>query len=301
METLDELISAHNALWRAVIEIANRQAASLGEPPARRRAAAIEMFNHGLRCGLYMRAFAEAVRHDAGLPVDVNDLVFAAIYHDIGKLCVPAELLLAQRPLTPDERTIVQSHVKWGRLLARRALRILPTSASALRCALEVAALHHERWDGHGYAPALPSQSIPLAARMMAIVDCYDAVVSPRPYKPACHHSHACAIIEADAGSAFDPALVAIFLSIEREIERLKSAALVEPVFLAGERAPLGDVLLAHALRLSWERAVPEAASGRTHECVRQTGEWRSERSAETGLQPRVSTRGPDRELKAAG
>ncbi|CAD6519796.1 hypothetical protein LMG27952_01200 [Paraburkholderia hiiakae] len=224
METVSELRSAHEALRTAVLDIANRRAACLNELPVRRRAAAIEMFEHGLRCGLYMRAFAKAVRDCTGLPIEVNNLVFAAVYHDIGKLCVPAELLLAPRPLTPDERTIVQSHVTWGRVLARRALRAMRVPEPALRCAVEVAALHHERWDGLGYAHALVGQSIPLAARMMAIVDCYDVIVSPRPYKSAGSHSHACGIIEAEAGTAFEPSLVEIFLSIEHEVELTNSA-----------------------------------------------------------------------------
>ncbi|SPB18559.1 metal dependent phosphohydrolase [Caballeronia novacaledonica] len=228
MGTVSKLGLAHQALRAAVLEIANARAACLNELPARRRAAAIEMFEHGLRCGLYMGAFAKAVRDCTGLPIEVNNLVFAAVYHDIGKLCVPAELLLAPRQLTADERTIVQSHVTLGRVLARRALRVMRVPEPALRWALEVAALHHERWDGHGYAHALVGRAIPLAARMMAIVDCYDVIVTPRPYKSACSHSHACGIIEAEAGSAFDPSLVEIFLSIEHELE-LKSSAWCVP------------------------------------------------------------------------
>jgi response regulator RpfG family c-di-GMP phosphodiesterase len=224
METVSELGLAHQALRAAVLEIANARAACLNELPARRRAAALEMFAHGLRCGLCMRAFAKAVGDCTGLPIEVNNLVFAAVYHDIGKLCVPAELLLAPRQLTADERTILQSHVTWGRVMARRALRVMRVPEPALRCALEAAALHHERWDGHGYAHALVGRAIPLTARMMAIVDCYDVIVSPRPYKSACSHSHACGIIEAEAGSAFDPSLVEIFLSIEHEVELENSA-----------------------------------------------------------------------------
>ncbi|KXU83761.1 hypothetical protein CI15_24760 [Paraburkholderia monticola] len=235
METVSELRSAHKALRAAVLEIANTRAACLNELPARRRAAAIEMFEHGLRCGLCMHVFAKAVRDCTGLPIEVNDLAFAAVYHDIGKLCVPAELLLAPRPLTPDERTIVQSHVTWGCVLARRALRVMRIPDPALRCALEVAALHHERWDGHGYAHALVGQSIPLAARMMAIVDCYDVIVSPRPYKSAGSHGHACGIIEADADSAFDPALVKTFLSIEHEVELTNSAWWRSPSVVRGK------------------------------------------------------------------
>lgn len=224
METVGELRSAHKALRAAVFDVASTRAACLNELPARRRAAAIEMFEHGLRCGICMRAFAKAVRDRIGLPIEVNNLVFAAVHHDIGKLCVSAELLLARRPLTADERTIVQSHVRWGRVLAHRALRVMRAPEPALQCVLEVAGLHHERWDGDGYAHGLVGRAIPLAARMMAIVDCYDAIVSPRPYKSACSHSHACGVIEAEAGSAFEPSLVEIFLLIEHELELKHSA-----------------------------------------------------------------------------
>ncbi|WP_350029841.1 HD domain-containing phosphohydrolase [Caballeronia sp. INDeC2] len=106
----------------------------------------------------------------------------------------------------------------------RSLLRMMRVPDPALRCALEAAALHHERWEGHGYAHALVGRAIPLTARMMAIVDCYDVIVSPRPYKSACSHSHACGIIKAEAGSAFDPSLVEIFLSIEHEVELENSA-----------------------------------------------------------------------------
>jgi putative two-component system response regulator len=80
---------------------------------------------------------------------------------------------------------------------------------------IEIARSHHERWDGKGYPDGLSGEKIPLSARIMAVADVYDALRSRRPYKQPFSHEKACAIIQKDAGTHFDPAVVAAFVSLE--------------------------------------------------------------------------------------
>jgi len=121
--------------------------------------------------------------------------------------------------LDDDERAIVETHAEIGE-------RILRDSASDLvKLAAQIAGGHHERWDGEGYPKRLSGEAIPLAARIVAIADVFDALTTERPYKKALPVAGALAILEAERGSHFDPACLDAFLSGYAEKDRLDASA----------------------------------------------------------------------------
>ncbi|WP_264049040.1 HD-GYP domain-containing protein [Methylobacterium flocculans] len=142
-----------------------------------------------------------------GLPEEqVEQLSLASTMHDVGKISVPDAILLKPGPLTAEERSAMQTHAERGR-------RILEAGSSSLmQLAAEIAATHHERWDGTGYPLGLEGEAIPLAGRIVAVADVFDALTSERPYKKAWSEAEALNHIRTNADSHFDPACVDAFL-----------------------------------------------------------------------------------------
>ncbi len=151
---------------------------------------------------------AALVAKQIGLPdTQVSLIRRAAPLHDVGKIGIPDSILLKFGKLTPEEFAIVKTHTIIG-------ARILSGSRfTILRLAEEIAFNHHERWDGHGYA-GVAGASIPLAGRIVAVVDVFDALTQKRPYKAAWPVADAIAEMERQRGRQFDPALVDAFLRI---------------------------------------------------------------------------------------
>ena len=153
--------------------------------------------------------------------LDTQALESAALLHDIGKLAVPEHILSKPGPLTADERRKMQIHAEVGAGIVN--------AVSFPRPVAPLIQSHHERWDGSGYPKGLKGDQIPLGARVLAVVDSYDAMTSDRPYRRAISKSEALAELRAEAGRAFDPAIVehfaAVFplLSPPTEIDPLRS------------------------------------------------------------------------------
>lgn len=135
----------------------------------------------------------------------------AALLHDIGKLGIPDRLLDKPGPLTPDE----YDHVKLHAIIGADIL-----SAVAFPGPLAVIVRHHhENWDGTGYPDGLRGEAIPIGARVLSIVDCYDALTSDRPYRRALSHGCAVAIIHDHSGTMYDPQIVDAFLRIVQRVD----------------------------------------------------------------------------------
>lgn len=115
----------------------------------------------------------------------------------------------------------MKKHTTLGRDALLRAERMMGGAENFLSCAREIAYSHHEKWDGSGYPQGLAGEEIPLAARLMALVDAYDALTSQRIYKAAVSHEKAVAIIEADSGTHFDPDVVAAFLALKEKFREI--------------------------------------------------------------------------------
>jgi len=151
-----------------------------------------------------MAQIATALGAQWGLSIAQQDLLMhAAPLHDIGKIAIPDAILRKPGPLTDDELTVMRTHATRGHEL------LAPERAPVLRLGAEIARNHHERWDGGGYPNGLAGTQIPLSARIVAVADVLDALVSTRPYKPAWSYDQAVAHIERNAGAHFDPGIVA--------------------------------------------------------------------------------------------
>ena len=140
--------------------------------------------------------------------LDLSDLdrqavEIAALLHDIGKLAVPEHILSKPGPLTPDERKKMQMHAQIGAEIVSAVPFPCPV-APLIRC-------HHERWDGRGYPAGLRGEQIPVGARVLSVVDFFDALTSGRPYRPAVPATVAMRMLQEEAGKAFDPVIVARF------------------------------------------------------------------------------------------
>lgn len=142
---------------------------------------------------------------------DIDAFLASAQLHDVGKIAVPDCILCKPGPLTPEEFTIMESHVPVG-VAAIEKIISHTTEQAFLRHALATVGTHHEKWNGTGYPSGLAGKDIPLEGRLMAIADVYDALISTRPYKKAFTHEEARGIIAENAGSHFDPVLVDIFI-----------------------------------------------------------------------------------------
>ncbi len=215
--------------------------------------------NHILRVGYFSHAIAEAL----GLEREFFDRLFlAAPLHDIGKLGVPDSILLKPGKLTDDEwcvmrqhceigAAILQQHSNMGRAFAHRGSQAISTACQhlenpLLELAATIALTHHEKWNGEGYPRGLAKEEIPLAGRIVAISDVYDALTSERPYKPAFSEEKARAIIRKGIGQHFDPEVYAAF---EASLERIRA---IRDEFSDQQGTVCSDSLFAVPMCASW-------------------------------------------------
>ena len=151
---------------------------------------------------------------------DAEAFFKSALLHDVGKIKIRDNILLKNTKLTDDEWTNMKLHAEYGKTLLESLQAKVPTQ-TFLDYAKTLAYSHHERWDGTGYPGRLKGTDIPLQARMMALADVYDALVSERPYKSAFSHEKALEIITEGRGTQFDPDLVDLFVNLSSEIKKI--------------------------------------------------------------------------------
>ncbi|MBA2287824.1 MAG: diguanylate cyclase [Ktedonobacteraceae bacterium] len=164
---------------------------------------------HALRMVQYVQATAQQLdRSDE----EVHLIGLGALLHDIGKIGIPDAILHKLGPLTEEEWTIMRRHPHIGR-------QILKQAGAQFELLSHVVLAHHERWDGGGYPYGLAQEMIPLGARILTVVDSYDAITSDRPYRDALPAAYARAELERGAGSQFDPQVVDAFLQVLDEQE----------------------------------------------------------------------------------
>ena len=142
-----------------------------------------------------------------------NNMVKAVPLHDIGKIGIPDNILLKAGRLTPEEFLIIETHTVIGGRVIQSLIEV--GEDDYLKHCYNICRFHHERWDGNGYPDKLTGTDIPLAARIVAVVDVYDALVSERCYKQALPHKEAVDIIIECSGSQFDPEVVEALLEVE--------------------------------------------------------------------------------------
>ena len=173
--------------------------------------------NHVRRTSQYVGLLARDLAgqpRDAALltPEMIELMVKSAPLHDIGKIAIPDHILLKPGKFDAAEWTVMQTHARRGHDILRRAGDQMGARGQFLAVAMQIAGSHHEKWDGSGYPEGLAGEAIPLAARLMAVADVFDALLARRPYKAPMAPGTAAAIIIAGRGAHFDPAVVDAFL-----------------------------------------------------------------------------------------
>ena len=177
-----------------------------------------ETGNHILRTQGYVQRMAEGLCKHPRFAAFLNRhnidlLTKSAPLHDIGKVGIPDNILQKPGPLSPEEWAIMKTHAKLGSDAIEQAEADVDKPLDFLILAKEIAHWHHEKWDGSGYPDGLAGDSIPISARLMALADVFDALITPRVYKPAMSCHEARGIITEGRGKHFDPDVVDAFLA----------------------------------------------------------------------------------------
>jgi len=221
-ESIDEQVTQRfgesaDALWGAVsslVHLAETQDANAGKHLRRlsdscRVVASVLSFNS---------VYSQSLDYDF-----IHNLQQACLVHDIGKTSIPDSILLKPGKLTREEFDEVKKHTTIGAEMLSQTVPRLPKSG-IYQMAMDIALLHHERWDGKGYPNGLKGDEIPLSAQIVAICDVYDALRSIRPYKPALSHQESMLEIRRECGTQFNPALCDAFFHCAEEIRHIYDA-----------------------------------------------------------------------------
>ena len=148
----------------------------------------------------------------------MSDVVRSAPLHDVGKINISDSVLNKPGKLTDEEFAIMKTHTTAGKEILEKAISTVQ-GENYLKEARNMAAYHHERWDGKGYPEGLHGEVIPLSARIMAVADVFDALASPRVYKPAFPLEKSLAILQEGSGTQFDPKCVEVFMDSLPEVK----------------------------------------------------------------------------------
>jgi len=185
-----------------------------------------ETGNHIRRTQHYVRVLANALKAHPRFCTQLSDHVIEMLYksaplHDIGKIGIPDRILLKPGRYEPHEFEIMKQHPALGRDAIQHAEDQLGMPVEFLQYAKEIAYGHQEKWDGSGYPQGLAGDAIPLSARIMAVADVYDALISRRVYKEGMPHEKAVGIMREGRGSHFDPDILDTFLGLVDEFARI--------------------------------------------------------------------------------
>ena len=179
--------------------------------------------NHIRRTQFYIKALAEKLRDHPRFsgfltPANIQAIFKSAPLHDIGKVGIPDYILLKPGRLEPHEFEIMKTHTTLGYNAILNAERALGTPVGFLSFAMDISLSHQEKWDGSGYPQGLAGDAIPIAARLMAVADVYDALICRRVYKEPMSHESAVQIMLKGRGAHFDPDMLDAFISIQAEV-----------------------------------------------------------------------------------
>jgi putative two-component system response regulator len=176
--------------------------------------------SHILRVQNYVLTLAQALSSHPKfaelLTPDYIDTLFLSVpLYDMGSIGIPDRILLKPGRLTPEELTIMRTHPTIGHAAIVRAEKTLGRASPRLAIAKDLVLCHQEKWDGSGYPRALAGTDIPVSARILAIADVYDALISSKVYKAGVPHDKAVQIIFSERGAHFDPDMVDAFIEIQ--------------------------------------------------------------------------------------
>ncbi|MBR0880860.1 putative two-component system response regulator [Bradyrhizobium japonicum] len=202
---------------------------------------------HTLRVARYSRIIAEQL----GLPPRLcRDIYLAAPLHDVGKVAIPDHILLKPGRLTDDEMVVIRTHATIGEKI------LADSSCELIQLGAQIAAGHHERWDGAGYPNGLQADEIPVAARVVAVADVFDALTTRRPYKEPMPLDVARDYLVENQGRQFDPACVEAFLSRWDDVVEIAVGQQATPY--QRTEAPLAPIIECTAESRAVEDRLPE-------------------------------------------
>lgn len=209
---------------------------------------------HVLRVSRMARQLAMRLHRDGAFPGEVDAtfverIGIAAILHDVGKIATPDHVLRKAGELDAGERSVMQQHTVTGERLLRQA-QLLMSDNPYLEMGAQIALTHHEWYDGRGYPHALAGTDIPLAGRICAVADVYDALTSRRPYKEPWPLAEAAALIGRLAGTQFDPRVVDAFHAVLREGESAQLVAWTEAMAIGHEHIDEQHKMLVDTINL---------------------------------------------------
>lgn len=178
--------------------------------------------SHLIRVQHYVRTLAQSLQSHPTFaavltPAYIDTLCACVPVYDLGTMSVPDRILLKPGRLTSEELSIMRTHTTHGHAALVRAEASLGRSTPLLTVAKQLTLSHHEKWDGTGYPQGLADTQIPLAARIMAVADVYDALISHKVYKDGIAHAQAVQVIVGERGKHFDPDLVDAFAKVADE------------------------------------------------------------------------------------
>uniref|UniRef100_A0A1S7LJQ9 Putative Response regulator receiver modulated metal dependent phosphohydrolase [Include Response regulator receiver domain and HD domain] n=1 Tax=Magnetococcus massalia (strain MO-1) TaxID=451514 RepID=A0A1S7LJQ9_MAGMO len=222
LKQAQDSLKRHNDNLQAVVEARTQELASLQEITIQALGGLAETRDqetghHIKRTQLYVKKLAEILQsteqfHSLLTPQMIDLLYRCAPLHDIGKVGIPDHILLKQGELTVEEFEVIKRHTLFGRQALDQAAEELNTPSAFLQLARELTYSHHEWWDGSGYPEGLQQEEIPLSARIMAVADVYDALISQRVYKRPWSHEEALETLKQQRARQFDPRIIDAFL-----------------------------------------------------------------------------------------
>jgi putative two-component system response regulator len=217
-ENLEKLVQDRTAQLALMQEAIIMAMGTLAE--TRDNAAVTKGDHHIRRTQHYVRALARHLQHHPRFATDLTDENIELLYrsvplHDIGKVDIPDRILLKPGVLDREEFEVMKLHAVYGRDTIMLVEKHIGGTNGFLMFAREIAHSHQEKWDGSGYPDRLAGEQIPLSARLMAVADVYDALISRRVYKPAFTHQQALEVMRKGRGTHFDPDVLDAFFEIE--------------------------------------------------------------------------------------
>ncbi|MFS2026994.1 two-component system response regulator [Massilia sp. GER05] len=217
-ENLEKLVQDRTAQLALMQEAIIMAMGTLAE--TRDNAAVTKGDHHIRRTQHYVRALARHLQHHPRFAADLTDENIELLYrsvplHDIGKVGIPDRILLKPGVLDREEFEVMKLHAVYGRDTIMLVEKHIGGTNGFLMFAREIAHSHQEKWDGSGYPDRLAGEQIPLSARLMAVADVYDALISRRVYKPAFTHQQALEVMRKGRGTHFDPDVLDAFFEIE--------------------------------------------------------------------------------------
>ncbi|MCL2765314.1 MAG: HD domain-containing protein [Treponema sp.] len=208
LEKTDRIVELKNAVMETIAELVEQRDDATGGHITRTSRFLKIFINAMLEKGLYSEKASSW---------NIEQMVLSAQLHDVGKIAIDDAILRKPEKLTTEEFELMKQHTILGGEIIKR-IQDKAHEQEFLNYAFTFAVYHHEKWDGTGYPYGMKGEEIPLPARLMAIIDVYDALISERPYKKAFTHEQAVSIIKEGRGSHFDPSLTDLFLSVSGQL-----------------------------------------------------------------------------------